>query len=178
MFADAKGFTLLEMLLVCTILSLLVGIALPRFSGTADSLEGREASRRLAATIRYAHQRSVLERKLIRVALDEDKKCFTVLTPEREESQLEEANRAESLWSVPVELPSRVRFAGVYGEDVDESARRWELKFYPDGRVPDCSIELETSGGRRYEIAVEPRTGRVTTRRLGSEDAGLFSVRG
>jgi len=174
MFADGRGFTFLEMLLVCAILSLLVGVALPRFSGSADSFAGREACRQVASAIRYAQQRSVLQRKLVRMVLDRDKNHFTVVVPQGA-VQHGQGNRVENLWSVPVELPSRVRFAALHCDEIDESATTWELPFRPDGRVPECTIELETSGGRMYEIAIEARTGRVTTRRLELGGGSLLS---
>jgi len=177
MFANARGFTFLEMLLVCAILSLLIGVALPRFSGTADSFAGREACRQLASAIRYAQQRSVLQRKLVRVVLDREKNCFTVVAPQGAGQQGHD-NRVESLWSVPVELPSRVKFAALHCDEIEESATKWELPFRPDGRVPECTIELETSGERRYEVAIEARTGRVRTQRLAGEGAGLLSELG
>jgi len=171
--ANDNGFTLLEMLLVCAILSLLVSISLPRFSDTADALAGREASRSLASAIRYAEERSALEGKQVKLVLDGEEKSFTVVVPQRTEEQQrqqQEAPRAESLWSAPVELPPRVKFARVHGDEISDSDQKWELTFHPDGQISGCTIELETSKGRRYEVSIDGRTGRVTTRYVAAEE--------
>ena len=60
--AREAGVTLLELVVVITLLSLMVGLVAPRFGHWLDDWKLRKAAERLAQTLRYARTRALYER--------------------------------------------------------------------------------------------------------------------
>lgn len=70
------GFTLLELIVVLTVLTLLTAAIVPVFAGSSAGINGDRWVRDLVATLNYAHERSMMQSVEYRVYLDADAGSF------------------------------------------------------------------------------------------------------
>ena len=66
-FADARGFTLTDLLLVVTMLGILIGIAVPSLNGVFDRQRLGQASREVERELHVAKQRAVANNRPMRL---------------------------------------------------------------------------------------------------------------
>jgi prepilin-type N-terminal cleavage/methylation domain-containing protein len=78
---QAAGVTLLELLVVITILSLMAGLALPRIGSWLDNWKLRSAADRITQTLRYARTRALFEQHFYVVEIVPGKRLVRVLQP-------------------------------------------------------------------------------------------------
>ena len=139
-----RGFTLLELLLVLLIVSLLVAVVPPLFSGAVPGVKLKAAVRDLAAALRLARNQSISHDVETQVSLNLETPAYTIGR---------QAARA---------LPSGVDLK------VAPAARRGTLetslhvvRFFSDGSSSGTLITL-SRGKRSYDLHVGWLTGRVT----------------
>ena len=133
------GFTLIEMLVVLTILGIVLGIALGRGPMRSATLEARAAAGELAHGLRAARDRAIAGNRRVVVAIDPARHLLLVegeaprpLAPHLEVRAL------TALGAGPVRL----------------------IRFAPDGSSSGGSVLL-TDGARRVTVTVDWLTGRV-----------------
>jgi prepilin-type N-terminal cleavage/methylation domain-containing protein len=98
----SKGFTLLELIVVMTIIGILAWVAYPKLSALNDiKLDG--AARRVAADLRYAQNQSIGKRSVHGVLFEPAARRYTVFSPTTASPVTDPANRAR---------PLRVDFSG------------------------------------------------------------------
>ena len=152
---ERSGFTLLELLLVASILVLLAGMMLPRMTRSYRILEMRGALHDLASTIDRASESAVRGRHRMRLAFEQGANAYWV-----EEDDLES----------PIESFTEVR-AGVLAslrhlpkgmkieaeDDPDEEIIREETRgigFEPDGSRRSAVLKLTDRTGRERWIII------------------------
>ena len=135
---DTCGYTLVELLLVCVLLGVLTGVAVPRMNGFARAAGFRQAGKLLRNDLdrcaREARSRGVVTRMSV-TAGEQEYTC--------------DGERRELPHGVTVE--SFTRIAG--GPDPEDGV----IRFLPDGRCDAVRIVI-TDGRRRSEI-VNPTLG-------------------
>jgi general secretion pathway protein H len=77
----AAGVTLLELLVVITILSLMAGLVVPRIGPWLDNWRLRSAAERIAQTVRYARTRALFEQHFYVVEILPEKNLVRILQP-------------------------------------------------------------------------------------------------
>jgi general secretion pathway protein H len=138
-FSAESGFTLIEMLVVLTVLGLVLGIALGHGPMRSATLEARAAAGDLAHGLRAARDRAIAGNRRVVVAID----------PERHMLRVDgEAPR-------PFALRLEVRAFTALGTGAVRL-----IRFAPDGSSSGGSILL-TDGARRVTVTVDWLTGRV-----------------
>jgi len=138
---DARGVTLLELVVVLAVLATVAAFALPSIRRGSEGLQLRAGAGRVASLLREARQRAVTQRRPTRVALDASHRGATLAW----DGTSEPLRR--------VELPERFRVQATDGGDA--------LTFSPRGLVRDARWVVEAPGGRRLVIEVHGVTGRV-----------------
>ncbi len=78
---NAAGMTLLELLVVITILSLMAGLVAPRIGSWLDIWRLRSAADRITQTLRYARTRALFEQHFYVVEILPGKRLVRVLQP-------------------------------------------------------------------------------------------------
>jgi len=143
----ARGFTLLELLVVLALAGLILALVLPRLAGGLEGLRLRTASRQVAALLRTARAQAVVERRTVTVNVD----------PRR--GLLEASSEAGT--------PRRLALPeGIDLAVLDAAAwrhRAVQIRFSPRGGS-DGGVLGVTGAGRRIVVVVDPLTGRVSLR--------------
>ena len=112
-----SGFTLLELLIVCTLLTIILAFSVPAFRSHILSDPLQEAARKVIGTIRTARQEAVsrVEGCFVRLETSEHKYGYHCPAPvDPEEQQIEQ----EKEWGRLVSLPADIEITSVWhGQD-------------------------------------------------------------
>ena len=160
----SRGFTLLELVLVCVVLGILLVASIPNLQQAAQRLQVEEAAFGLAQHLRYAHERAVaLDRQVIwawdgaahtaqlyEVTDEADGSVTTTPVAERFGLLTLSASRARltvqsAASGCPPELPSTASC----------------LTFSPDGTSQAAVLILSAAGSSDYTITLQDATSGV-----------------
>ncbi|TMH25519.1 MAG: type II secretion system protein GspH [Betaproteobacteria bacterium] len=139
-----RGVTLLELLIVLTLMGIIVAIVLPTFGGGVSTTALKSAAREVAAGLRYARGQAIAQRTEALLVLDVDARTFT-LPPD---TQLHR-------------LPERLELKLYTAQRDLVSDKVGAIRFFPDGGSTGGRITL-AAGERKYDVDVDWLTGRVT----------------
>ena len=138
----ARGFTLIELMLVLMLMGIASVIVMPNIEKGMQDREVRRSALGLAAAARNLRSR----------AIDEGMPQLLVLDIEQ--------NNYRAARGAEVHLPADVKFSAVVGgEIVDREAR--QFVFFPNGSSHGGSIALSGGRGVSYSIRLEPLTGKI-----------------
>nr|WP_237333005.1 GspH/FimT family pseudopilin [Zobellella iuensis] len=132
---------MLELLVVLTISTLALAVALPRFAALLPGAELKSYSRQTAALLRLARSQAIATGEEVALVFDQ-------------------AGRQTRLSGreAPYPWPERIELALEKGEESQSAPQ--EIIFYPDGASSGGTLEV-AGAGQRYRIAVHWLTGRV-----------------
>ena len=137
-----RGFTLLELLIALVIMVGVAAVAVPRFARAMTYIELRKSTQELAASLRDARNRSIIEARTAEVILNTEQQFLRV------------RDRGIVLdWSEDVHV-------NLAGSESAPLASEWAIRFYPDGTATDVSLSV-TALERSYEVSVDWLTGRI-----------------
>jgi prepilin-type N-terminal cleavage/methylation domain-containing protein len=141
---DARGFTLLELIVTLFVIALAVGIVVPVVGRSTDSLRGRSDIARFSAMLRHARDQAITTRRGHAVVVDPA------------------AHRV-----LIVAAPDEVRQTRLLSADLGVEATPPEaltVRFEPSGVSSGGNFRL-TTGRMRYRVTIDPFTGRVRVER-------------
>jgi general secretion pathway protein H len=134
------GFTLLELLVVLTVMALMYALAAPRLGAGLPGVSARGAARDLVAVLQEGRSLALTEQRQVEVAID---------------------SGARSLQLDGRPQPLRGK-AEIHASDT--GAEPFAIHFYPDGS--SSGIELRVvQENHRYRVSVDWLTGRVALQR-------------
>lgn len=145
-----KGFTLLELLIVLTIIgvaSAIVGVSLYR---SLDDIRLKGSAKEIAAALRYARVQAVVEKRIYTFSLDPEKRLYYI-----------------SAW-FPLESPPSPGGEGwVMGNTLPKgitlvSKDRVEISFYPLGSSTGGRFGIRNDKGSIWTLRIDSATGRVS----------------
>lgn len=141
----ARGFTLVELVVVLVIAGLMVALVPPLISRGATSSALKTAARDLAAALRFARGQAITRHREAVVTLDTERRRYTI------------TGKAQAKT-----LPRQVDVALVTArsELSAGSTKVGSIRFFPDGGATGGQITL-TGGAQRYVVDVNWLTGRV-----------------
>ena len=143
----ARGFSLLELLIVLTIAGLAMALVVPSGARMLDAMQSRQAVRDALALLAAARQRAVSSGRAQDVFVQPAQR--RVWTGEREQR-------------LPGDLTLTVHGAAELNRE-DTGV----IRFYPDGGASGGGIDILRADGSGTRISVDWRLGRVTQQRLG-----------
>jgi len=141
--ALASGVTLIELLIVLSIMGLIAAMVVPLISGNVSGSELKSAAREVAAGLRFARSDAVATRQETRLVLDLEQRTFQV-------------DRDARLHTLPKKVELKLFTA--QRDLVDEKVGA--IRFYPDGGSNGGRVTI-AAGERKYEVDVDWLTGRV-----------------
>jgi general secretion pathway protein H len=136
----ARGFTLVEIMVVMVIIALVLGLIATSLSRSVSAAEARAASRKLVASLRYTRARAIIDKQERVFQVDTENRSYQA--PGREQVQLPEG--------VDVTITT------ARSEFTSESVGG--IRFFPDGGSTGGHIELLVNG-REYRVDVAWLTG-------------------
>lgn len=115
-----RAITLIELLFVIIIIGILIGISIPNFRKTFNSLQLNNVSRELLAFMNYLSQRSIVEEKVIFLNIDSENKEYW--------AQVKEDEKRLKSYRIP--------------NEIEVEAKQDKIAFYPDGNIDNVEIKL------------------------------------
>ena len=142
----ARGFTLVELLIVLVIAALILALVGTSISRNISGAEMRTASRKVAASLRYTRTHAILSKSEQVFVVDTENRTYRA--GDRSEEKLPEGMNVE-LNTARSELTSETVGA---------------IRFYPDGGSTGGNVRLEANG-RVYQVNVAWLTGEASLQR-------------
>jgi general secretion pathway protein H len=172
----AKGFTLLELLVVLVIISLSSALVVPRLAGSMSNLNLRTACKRVAASLRYARTRAAAEKNPYSAVFDFQRGTLSIadsryFADESEDAGLEGPEKEEYVPKTYL-LPPEVILEQASRGELKADSGSFEVTFFPSGSCSGGEIILANKRGRRYTVSVDFITGSVRVREGAEEGAG------
>jgi prepilin-type N-terminal cleavage/methylation domain-containing protein len=161
------GFTLIEMLVVIMLISLLVGSSLVSVHGRRDDVALKMSVRDLSATVRFAAEHSLRERRPFRIAFAEGLETYRVevMSPATGNYHPAEGlagqahSVAEGVFVVGIEADGEARDGGTTGAGAAKVSTC--IQFRPDGNGFAGIVRLRNRSGRRATLRVAPYSGQT-----------------
>jgi len=164
-----RAHTLMELLVVLSLLSLAVGIIVPRFLTGWDSAQLGAAASAVRNDFAFAKARAASTGLRHQVLVD-NATGELLVQPFRPEESVQAGN-SQVVQSVPVlqdSLPERIKVTqwrvepfGYSDTSTTTQADTSVLTFYPEGRSDNALLVLESSGGQQRGVQVDGYTGEV-----------------
>ena len=143
---QARGFTLVEVMVVMVIIALIMGLVGTSMARSVSSAEARAATRKLVASLRYTRARAILDKKEQVFLVDIDNHSYQV--PGRKQ----------------IDLPEGVDMTITTARSEVTSEAVAGIRFFPDGGSTGGHIEL-TVNDREYRVNVAWLTGEAKLER-------------
>lgn len=148
----AGGFTLLELIVVVTIISSLVALSLPRFRTTFNSLKFDDFCQKVVDRMRYLRERAGIEQNVYRLNFDLTNKVIEIqakLGTSGNEG-FETFGGVKGLLGKKILIPENIE---IETEDID-------MIFYPDGTIDGKNI-LVSDGQNKTSIIINESMGQI-----------------
>ncbi len=145
----SRGFTLLEMLLVLSLIAIAVTLAAMAMNGGMEGMRLRNAAREIAGQLRYTRAQAIASGQPQRFALDVDAHRWQA--PDGKQGEIPEA--------------LRIRFTGA--RQAQARTEEGAILFFPDGASTGGRVQLE-AGDAAWRVDVAWLTGEVKLSRAGA----------
>ncbi len=145
-----EAFTFIELFFVIIIIGVLIGVSIPSFRNTSNQMRLNNFSRELQSSMNYFCERSIIERKIIYLTVDNEKKqCWAQVMDSRAKLKT-------------IEIP----------EDIEVEVKKEDnsvdggVIFYPDGSIEKVTLNIKSSslGYQKVGLTTEGVFGRVKMR--------------
>lgn len=151
---SSAGFTILEMLIVLFLLTLVVGIVLPRISLDEDL---NSTGRKLVGVLRTFQGLASTSQQPLKLYLDLDQSTYWMMMVEGKEERLP----LDPGWKTPRSLPESIRFTEVsIGQD-KRFTGRVDVSFFANGRIEPVTMYLMDTKNNLLGLAVDSLTGGI-----------------
>ena len=141
---DARGFTLLELIVTLLVVAVAVGLVVPAIGRNTEALRARAEVAGFSATLRHAREQAITTRQQYTVVVNPVSRLLTVTTGED-----------EVRWTRA--LSGRVAIEA-------ETPGALTVRFEPQGTSSGGEFRL-SSGNVHYRVSVDAITGRVRNHR-------------
>ena len=141
-----RGVTLIEMLVVVTIIGILGGISVPAASAGIDSVRLASATQSVAAFLNAAVDRAERHEEPVELTISPSENLFTLVTN-------------EPGFSRELKLPDGIALEAVLPELPEGSDPVRRIVLMPGATVPGIGIQLANRHGSRRIVRLDPMTG-------------------
>jgi prepilin-type N-terminal cleavage/methylation domain-containing protein len=155
-FERIKGFTLIELVVVISLISIMLFFAVPRFQNNVLSDSTKEVSRWILLKIPYIKESAAREQRryVLHVSFESNKLWIT------HEAMLQEA--LQSAETNGYTLPEDVKLLDVEYPDKEKiSTGQADIYFNEEGYSDKAIIHLENDDNEKFSFLIEPFLRRV-----------------
>jgi len=151
--ATALGFTLLELMVVLSVMAIITAAIVPVYSNSVGGIQARNARNDLVSILLFCQELAVRESREYRVCIDPRENSFWVMRlvdVDKNEKIFEDV--AES-WGEMQYLPEYMSFGRVSARR-DRSVGGYHIACYPNGATDRVSVELRDDRDRRSSYTI------------------------
>lgn len=163
-YSIPSGFTLIELLVVLVIISMMAAFVGPRIAGSMSNMNLRTASKKIAASLRYARSQAISESRTYVALFDLDKNRVVIRggqTAREGEEKDEGGGDQDRRQSKQYELPEGVRLDKAMWGEYEGDSGFFRIIFLSNGGSSGGELVLSNDRGNRYEVKVDFITGTV-----------------
>jgi len=153
------GFSLLELIVVLTLLSILTSAIVPVFAGSLESMRRDQAVRELLAVLKFAQERAIADSAEFRVYINEEKGVYWIESLQVAEDGARTFEELGESFTDPWVLPESIEFKKVKARDDRERDLKY-ISFFPSGACDYVEIELARNDRRTVCIQTKGALGR------------------
>ena len=159
-----KGFSLMELIIVLTILALSVALVTSSMSNLSRTIELKAAAKKVSGILRYYRSEAINKGSVYQVLFDSESRAVKVQSvslaepaDEKEADQKKAGEGAKTLYGLPV---------GVQMKELDFPSPEYPcdlpaVEFYPNGGSNGGSVLINSPERKGYRIKVDFFTGMV-----------------
>lgn len=146
-----RAFTLVEMIVVTTLISIMLVVAIPRLDGGLFSDGSDETARWIIANVRQLKEKAIIDQKVYQLNVSPDIRRLwvtaAILTDDDAATAREEGHQ----------LPRGVTIDHVAFSQTERfSSGTIPIVFYPEGHSDKAVIRIRTNDGERLAFYIEP----------------------
>ena len=170
---DTRGFTLLELLVVLTIIGLMSVLVAPKLAGPLADLDLKTAAQKISASLRYARSQAAAEKGTYVALFDFDANRLVVDPPAAPAETASPTPDNPAAGEPPEKandrppgqrtyrLPDGVRLVNGVSREGAIQTGLMRIAFFPSGGSSGGEITVANERGRRYTIHIDFLTGTV-----------------
>ena len=153
--ANAKGYTLIELILVLVLLGLMLGLAVPRFRQAVLSDNLNATSLRIIGLVQDLRERAISNQVSYVLHIDmREKQLWSFASNATEEEQDTARKRA---FRLPADVKIEDLWSWSSGKLYDEAT----IHFSKKGYIEQAMIHLQSEDGRRLSLELTPFLGSI-----------------
>ena len=150
----ARGFTLLELIVVLSILATISAAVVPIYGSSMQSLDIHNARRDFLAVLHFVQQRAVSESREYRLYINEDEGCYWAMYLAGVEDEEKVFEYAPTEFGERIYFPEHLHISRINAEK-DRKRKAHYVACYPNGACERIKITFEDDRGRRRRFRVE-----------------------
>lgn len=148
---NGGGFTLIELVIVASLISILAVLSTPLFRAAYSNLELKDSAYNIGKMMRYAGTSAVMEERAYKIVFDFEKSAYRLLAEDQKNSE-GIFKKAEGRFGGEVVLPAGLSLSGNENEVI----------FLPNGRSAKAAITvIDKAKKKGFDIKTTGRTGRI-----------------
>ena len=154
------GFTLIELIIVLTIIAIMSAAVIPVFGGSMAKLERDHAVRDFVATVRYAQERAVTDTREYRLAMDTELNQYWLLRGAGIVKRTKTFELLDERQGKTMYLPERLSMKRIKARK-DRENKYYYIAFYPNGACDQAEVTLQHEDGRAVTVATKGSLGQL-----------------
>lgn len=156
MVRNRKGFTLIELVVVLSLIVMMIGLTMPRIRSTLLSDDLKRTALRMVGLVKNLRDEAVREQKTYTLYLDMAQQQYWIGFEAMTEAEQELARKNAE------KLPRDVKILDVWFKSEGKvSEGEAVILFFKKGYVQPSAIHLGDDDGRRFTVVLSPFGGKV-----------------
>ena len=150
-YLDARGFTLIELIVVITLISIMLLFAVPKFGSQFLVDESKAVARWIMINVPALKSKAIRDHKLYALQISFSRNKFWIINETMSEEELVQAEEKG------YDLPEGIQIIDVeYPGDQKITSGMADIYFYAAGYSDKALIHLENDKGDKLSFQIEP----------------------
>ena len=153
-----KAFTLIEIMVVMLLISIILGVAVPRFDNGAFQDSQKTITRKIINIVSTLRAKSIAEQKTYALVIDVSNDRYWVVDESMDEIAMAQATEKA------LKLPDDIHFVDIQFPDQGQlRSGMVEIQFHPAGYADQALIHLQSDRDQRFTFQIEPLLPKMKT---------------